>query len=59
MEVMEAIHLRRSVRAYQDKPIEEEKLQAVIEAGRLAFKAGRIAKKRFASASSPLDGTFF
>ena len=26
------------------------------EAGRAAFKAGRIPRKRFASASSPVDG---
>ena len=30
-----------------------------IEAGREAFLAGRMPKKRFASASSPLEGTFF
>jgi thiazole synthase len=30
-----------------------------IEAGREAFLAGRIPRKRFASASSPIDGTFF
>jgi thiazole synthase len=30
-----------------------------IEAGREAFRAGRIPRKRFASASSPIDGTFF
>ena len=36
MDVMEAIRQRRSVRAYQDRPIEEEKLQQVLEAGRLA-----------------------
>ena len=30
-----------------------------IEAGREAFLAGRMPKRRFASASSPLDGTFF
>lgn len=30
-----------------------------IEAGRDAFRAGRIPRKRFASASSPIDGTFF
>jgi thiazole synthase len=30
-----------------------------IQAGREAFLAGRMAKKRFASASSPLDGLFF
>ena len=30
-----------------------------IEAGREAFLAGRMPKKRFASASSPIEGTFF
>ena len=30
-----------------------------IQAGREAFLAGRMAKKRFASASSPIDGLFF
>lgn len=30
-----------------------------IEVGREAFLAGRIARKRFASASSPIDGTIF
>lgn len=30
-----------------------------VEAGREAFLAGRIPRKRFASASSPIDGTFF
>jgi len=30
-----------------------------IEAGRSAFLAGRMPRKRFASASSPIDGLFF
>jgi thiazole synthase len=30
-----------------------------IQAGREAYLAGRMPKKRFASASSPLDGLFF
>ena len=30
-----------------------------IEAGREAFLAGRMPRKRFASASSPIDGLFF
>jgi thiazole synthase len=30
-----------------------------IEAGREAFLAGRMQAKRFASASSPIDGMFF
>lgn len=31
-------------------------MKLAVEAGRAAFLAGRIAKKRFASASSPVDG---
>jgi len=34
-------------------------MKKAIEAGREAFLAGRIARKQYASASSPLDGTFF
>ncbi|MEM7084501.1 MAG: thiazole synthase [Pseudomonadota bacterium] len=34
-------------------------MKKAIEAGREAFLAGRIPRKRFASASSPLDGTIF
>lgn len=34
-------------------------MRLAIEAGRAAYHAGRIPRKRFASASSPIDGTFF
>ena len=34
-------------------------MKLAIEAGREAYLAGRIPRKRFASASSPLDGRFF
>jgi thiazole synthase len=34
-------------------------MKKAIEAGREAFRAGRIPRKRYASASSPVDGTFF
>lgn len=40
MNVSDAIRLRRSVRGYLDKPVEEEKLLRVLEAGRLAPSAG-------------------
>jgi len=39
MEVREAIEKRRSVRAYEDRPIPEEKLKRVLEAARLAPSA--------------------
>ena len=34
-------------------------MKKAIEAGREAFLAGRIPRKQYASASSPIDGTFF
>jgi thiazole synthase len=34
-------------------------MKKAIEAGRDAYLAGRIPRKRYASASSPIDGTFF
>jgi nitroreductase len=39
MEIMEAIKARRSIRSYQDRPIEEDKLERVLNAGRLAPSA--------------------
>lgn len=36
-----------------------EAMNLAIKAGRLAHEAGRMPKKLYASASSPLDGTFF
>jgi nitroreductase len=33
MDVFEAVQTRRSIRAYQDKPVEKEKLAKVLEAG--------------------------
>ena len=34
-------------------------MKKAIEGGREAFLAGRMPKKAYASASSPIDGTFF
>ena len=42
MDVFEAIKKRRSVRAYESKPVPEEKLMKILEAGRLAPSAGNI-----------------
>ncbi len=36
MELFEAIKTRRSIRKYSDKPVEDQKLQAVLEAVRMA-----------------------
>jgi nitroreductase len=47
MDVAEAIRLRKSVRAFQNKPVEEEKVRAVLEAGRLAPSASNRQEWRF------------
>jgi len=47
MTVSDAIHKRYSCRAYQDKPIEQEKLGQVLEAARLAPSARNLQDWRF------------
>lgn len=42
MDVFEAIQERRSIRTYQDKPVEREKLERILEAGRLAPSAKNV-----------------
>lgn len=39
MEIMDAIKNRRSIRIYQNKPVENEKINLILEAGRLAPSA--------------------
>ena len=39
MDVFEAVQERRSIRAYQDKPVPREKLERILEAARLAPSA--------------------
>jgi len=51
--VIEAIRKRRSIRAYQDRPVEEEKLRAVLEAGRLAPSAGNRQEWRYLVVQDP------
>jgi nitroreductase len=47
MEVLEAIRKRYSCRAYQERPIEQEKLDVILEAARLAPSAKNIQDWRF------------
>lgn len=39
LDVFETVKTRRSIRSYQDKPVEEEKLAKILEAARLAPSA--------------------
>ena len=47
MNVMDAIQTRRSIRAYLNKPVEEEKLMRVLEAARLAPSARNTQEWKF------------
>jgi len=47
MKVFEAIKARKSVRSFLDKPVEDYKLMAVLEAGRLAPSADNRQEWRF------------
>jgi nitroreductase len=47
MNVSEAIRRRRSVRAYLDKPVEQEKLERVLEAARRAPSAKNMQEWKF------------
>lgn len=42
MDVFEAIQERRSIRRYEDKPVEREKMEKILEAGRLAPSAKNV-----------------
>ena len=47
MEFSQLIHHRYSVRAYQPDPVEKQKLESVLEAGRLAPSAANLQPLRF------------
>ena len=51
MAVMEAIRKRYSCRAYQDRPVEQEKLDSILEAARLAPSAKNLQDWRFVVAT--------
>ena len=47
MDVMKAIRSRRSIRAYDIRGVEEEKLTRILESGRLSPSAGNRQERRF------------
>src|SRR5512136_2681423 len=53
MNVMDAIKTRKSVRAYLERPVEDEKLNAVLEAARLAPSASNRQEWRFVIVREP------
>jgi nitroreductase len=53
MTVIEAIRTRQSVRSYEKRPVEREKIEEVIEAARLAPSAGNRQEWRFVAVTDP------
>ncbi|MDH5473115.1 MAG: thiazole synthase [Gammaproteobacteria bacterium] len=55
----DGILMNTAIAAAQDPVLMASAMKKAVEAGREAFLAGRMPRKRYASASSPIDGTFF
>ncbi|MDX1454713.1 MAG: thiazole synthase [Gammaproteobacteria bacterium] len=55
----DGVLMNTAIAAARNPVLMASAMKKAIEAGREAFLAGRMPKKRYASASSPLDGTFF
>jgi thiazole synthase len=53
----DGVLMNTAIAGAKDPVLMAEAMRAGVEAGRKAFLAGRIGKKLYASASSPLDGT--
>ena len=55
----DGVLMNTAIAAAKEPVLMASAMRKAIEAGREAFLAGRMPRKRFASASSPIDGTFF
>ncbi len=55
----DGVLMNTAIAGARDPVMMAEAMKLAVEAGRLAWRAGRIPRKRYASASSPLDGMFF
>lgn len=55
----DGVLMNTAIAAARQPELMASAMRKAIEAGREAFLAGRMPRKRYASASSPLDGTFF
>jgi thiazole synthase len=53
----DGVLMNTAIAGAKDPILMAHAMKLAIEAGRAAFRAGRIPRKRFASASSPIDGT--
>jgi len=55
----DGVLMNTAIAGAKDPVLMASAMKKAIEAGREAYRAGRIPRKRYASASSPLDGMFF
>ncbi|MBT8135940.1 MAG: thiazole synthase [Gammaproteobacteria bacterium] len=55
----DGVLMNTAIAGARDPVLMASAMRKAVEAGREAFLAGRIPRKRYASASSPVDGTFF
>lgn len=55
----DGVLMNSAIAGAKDPVLMAEAMRQAMEAGRKAYLAGRIPKKRFGSASSPIEGTFF
>lgn len=55
----DGVLMNTAIAAARDPVLMASAMKKGVEAGRQAFLAGRMQRKRYASASSPIDGTFF
>lgn len=55
----DGVLMNTAIAAAKDPVLMASAMKKAIEAGREAFLAGRMPRKQYASASSPIDGTFF
>jgi thiazole synthase len=53
----DGVLMNTAIAGARDPVLMAHAMKLAVESGRAAFRAGRIARKRYASASSPLDGT--
>jgi len=53
----DGVLMNTAIAGARDPVLMAHAMKLAIQAGRAAFKAGRIPRKRYASASSPIDGT--
>jgi thiazole synthase len=55
----DGVLMNTAIAAAQQPVLMAAAMRKAVEAGREAYRAGRMPRRRYASASSPLDGLFF